>query len=398
MDITDVRANNIKAILNVLRFTQGLTKKEIAQKTGLSFSTVSNTCNCLKDNKILSEVKELSTGVGRLPNRFIFNSGSFCSICLDLQIKNILGFAILNFGNEILYQRSYDIGHCSTVEEIIIYAHNLLEEMSYYPQMKDISFVGIGIAVPGIYDKKRSILINCSLPFFNDSPIATISESIFHLPCYVDTESNFCAINMQQKIPDANNFIYLHLADEINAGVICQGNLVSGHNGHAVRISHLALGDKEKKCPIPGCGGFGCIETELSLHGMVGDYKNELPGSILQERWQQRIEEIEKKPEAYRTFIEEKGTYLGILLSVLVSIFDPAIVYLGGSASNLFNVLASVVMSKLMQRCPLAYSEGLQIEWDPKSTITLYEGINETIYEHWNPFNKVQDNSIKLLQ
>ena len=57
MDITDIKAENVKQILNHLRFSSGLTKRELADMTGLSFSTVSNLCNELKDSHVLNEEK-----------------------------------------------------------------------------------------------------------------------------------------------------------------------------------------------------------------------------------------------------------------------------------------------------------------------------------------------------
>lgn len=49
MDITDIKGANVRKILDVLRFSSGMVKREIASDTGLSFSTVSNVCNALED-------------------------------------------------------------------------------------------------------------------------------------------------------------------------------------------------------------------------------------------------------------------------------------------------------------------------------------------------------------
>ena len=57
VDITDIKAENIKKILTVLRFSSGLTKRDLASIVGLSFSTVSNLCNELKDCQVLYEEK-----------------------------------------------------------------------------------------------------------------------------------------------------------------------------------------------------------------------------------------------------------------------------------------------------------------------------------------------------
>lgn len=55
LDVMDIKQNNIKCVMNVLRESDGqsgLTKRDIAAKTGLSFATVSNLCNELMEQKI----------------------------------------------------------------------------------------------------------------------------------------------------------------------------------------------------------------------------------------------------------------------------------------------------------------------------------------------------------
>lgn len=387
MDITDVRANNIKSILNVLRFNDGLIKKEIASTTELSFSTVSSTCNELKTLNIVSEQKAMGSGVGRLPNRISFNGNSFCALCLDLQNQYRMGLAVLNFNNEILHQRFYDISECHNAEEIICYAHTLWQELSYHPKLQNVTCVGIGIAIHGVFDKKSGTLIACPFPFFKDMPILQLITEQFHLPCYIYSKADFCAISMKQRMPDADNFIYLHLAEELSAGIICHGNLLTGQSGHGVRIGHLPLGKPERKCPVQGCHGYGCIETEISLHGMIQDYKNEITGIALQERWQQCLEEILAKPDAQKDFLEEKSLYLGRLLSVMISIFDPAMVFLGGKGAQLFDIMQPLLINTVKQRNPFAFNKGIQVCWDQDSVQTLFEGITQVVYDHWNPLS-----------
>lgn len=56
LDIMDIKQNNIKSIMKVLRESDaqsGMTKKEIADRTGLSFATVSNLCNELLERCVV---------------------------------------------------------------------------------------------------------------------------------------------------------------------------------------------------------------------------------------------------------------------------------------------------------------------------------------------------------
>lgn len=385
MDITNIRDNNIKDILNTLRFTTSLTKKDIADQTGLSFSTVSSTCNSLIEKDILKEEKIRSANVGRLPRSIIFKYKQFCSVALDLQNRNLLDFTIIDFNNDVLYHSVYNITRCFSAKDVIEYAFTIFKDVSQYTALANVQCVGIGIAVPGIFDRKAGKLINSSIPFLEDASFAEIAEEYFGVPCYVDTESNFCAISVQQKEPNANNFVYINISSDISAGVICQDNLVTGQSGHALRVAHLPLGNDSVKCSIPGCSNYGCIYSEISLRGMVGEYLSENLDFSLLDRWLEMMRDIRSQPQKYDTYFKEKGTYIGNLIATLVCIFDPATVYLGGHCLAIFDLLEPFIWDIVKKRCPLACQFGLQIVWDVKSSETLVKGINQSVYNGWNP-------------
>lgn len=387
MDITDVRTENVKSILNVLRFSEGLTKKEIAEKSNLSFSTVSSTCNTLKEQNILLEKKVSGNGIGRLPNKLFFRGESFCVLCLNLKIRDFFELAVLDLKNNIRYKQIYNIQHCKNVSQIIDYAYNSWIKISQMPHMQSVQCLAIGIAVPGIYDCQNGILRHCSISFYNNAPIYQLTTDRFRIPCYLDTKSNFCAISMRQNFPNAENFIYLHMSEEISAGIICQGHLLKGQNNHAARISHLPLGNPSRKCLTPGCQNFGCIENEISLYGLLEDYERKTASQHLREKWQQTVMTIQRNPETAQKYLEEKGTYIGKLLRVLITLFDPATVFLGGRGTALFKLMEPYMLTLLSQTVPLSYQQGLQITWDPQSTDTLFLGITQVAYDHWTPLN-----------
>ena len=119
MDVTDIKSQNIKRILNVLRTSGGTTKNEISAITGLSFSTVSNLCNELKCNNVLIEEKINNSTVGRIPHIQIFNCARFASVCVDFQEEGILNYSISNFAGESLYRTYFDISKIQDLSILI---------------------------------------------------------------------------------------------------------------------------------------------------------------------------------------------------------------------------------------------------------------------------------------
>ena len=141
--------------MNVLRENNGqsgMTKKEIADKTGLSFATVSNLCNELLERCIVESVKRDAASVGRTPFSVSFAYNRFRTICLNLQMQSVLRLAVLNAKNEMIFCRLYDITSLDRPEEVIRFAKEKFDEYVQEEGDVDCTYIGVGAAVSGIFD------------------------------------------------------------------------------------------------------------------------------------------------------------------------------------------------------------------------------------------------------
>ncbi|GAB6146859.1 ROK family transcriptional regulator [Desulfocicer niacini] len=386
MDITDIRANNIKQVISTLRFRDDLTKKEVAQITGLSFSTVSNICNALKEKNVLRIEKTPVSGVGRVPYKSVFRYGMFCSLCLDLQVENVLGFAVLDFRNNILFQNSYDILACTTPRDVLLQARHRYDQVAGYDWFKQIQCVGVGIAVSGVVDRISGNLINCSVPMMQGADLVELVDEIFDMKGYVDSESHFCSLSMHQQHRDVKDLVYLHIAQNIGLGVICNGELIRGKNGYAADISHIPLGNPTKICSC--CERKGCIETDLSLNGLLEAFEADNQELTNLQRWERKAHAINDSQEEFQSFLKEKGTVLGSVLSLLIHMFDPEEIYVGGSISLIYEKLLPYVIAVIEQQCLFTLEKMPKLISDLESSNTIYCGINQVIFDKWNPLEE----------
>lgn len=367
MDITDIKAENIKKILNILRTSLNTTKRDLAAMTGLSFSTVSNLCNELKDKEILCEEKLNDYSVGRTPSKLIFRCEQFCSICVDLQQENQLNFAVLDFSNRILYRTHFNISDYKDVHQLLHLVEQTYCSLRSSDTFSGVCFVGVGVSVPGIYDQATGHVINVTSSILSNVPLQRMLGDLLQLPCYVDNESNLCALSVRQSHADNNNIVYLHSSAGLGVGVVCDGRLLRGANGHAAEVAHIPLGSRDIRCPF--CGSLGCIENDLSQRGM--DMLH-FPGLTTQEKQQ---------------LLQDRGEKLGELMSILVNLFDPTVFYIGGTGLSEYEALAPYALSVLKRRSPLKMERGLKILHDTDSLRTIEQGINQIIYENWNPLS-----------
>jgi len=366
MDVTDIKAANVRKVLDTLRFSSGLTKREIASDTGLSFSTVSNICNDLEEHRILYEVKSSDvTTVGRTPDRFYFHCAKYCSICVELQRENLLSFAVLDFANRCLFQTDRTVTAGDDLERWLDFIQATYRQLLQSGEFGEVEFVGIGISIPGIQDNASGEVINVPYRSVDGVPLQQIVSRRIGLPCYVENEANLCAVSMAQNRKEDKNLLYLLSSAGLGVGVICEGRLLRGKNGYAAEIAHIPIGDPDLVCPFCGCRG--CIENDLAQRGMDAFG---FPGLT---------------PEETDRLARDRGRKLGELLAILINLFDPQTVYLGGGGLKNYNQLAPHALSVLEKRAPFALGKGVRIQYDADSVGTALRGINQLVYENWYP-------------
>lgn len=385
LDIMDIKQNNIKSVMNVLRECDsqfGLTKRDIAAKTGLSFATVSNLCNELMNQRVLQSAKSWATSVGRTPFSVSFAYNRFRTVCLNLQMQSVLRLAVLNVRNEMIFHKTYDIVDFDNPCEVVRFAKSKFDEYLEEEGDKDYVYIGVGVAVSGIFDLETQTLVNCAVKMYDGVKLKEIVEQEFQLPGYVDNESNLCALSMKNRIKNCKDLVYLHFSEGVGVGIICNGSLLRGHHGYGGEVSYIPIGDKSKY--RAECDTYGCIENDLSIPGIVKSYFGEEKKNTL-EAWKEYTDAVFHGEEQAVNLGNTIAAYLGELIALLVFIMDPEYVYVGGELAQLYDVLYPRMIEVVRKKCFIYGNRNLSIVKDIQSDMTINSGINESIYARWRP-------------
>lgn len=385
MDISDIKLGNVKEILNCIRRQNGLTKKEIAYNTGLSFSTVCTVCNALIEKGILYEEKASTSSVGRTPKRILMQYDHFLTLCLDIQRRNVMGFAILNYRNELLLHEQYDISQVNGIREIANYALEIFHAKRSLPEFQNSKFLGVGVVVSGIFDKHTEIIVNSAMVALEGAPVKAVVEDVFKMPCYVENESNLCAVAMQQRYPDMKDFLYMHISQGIGVGIVCNGTFLSGYDGYAAEIAHFPFGNSRQRCPV--CKNYGCVEMELSVSGLLHNNVWHETSESDQVQWEKMAEAIRSGDPAYRDFLRERGKLIGKIFFILIDLFNPQKVFIGGEISDIFEQIRPYTEEVIRKHCFMVRDRILPIQCDRQSSLSMIYGLNHIMCEKWEPLN-----------
>jgi predicted NBD/HSP70 family sugar kinase len=389
-NIHDIKRQNTFKITDAIRFSEGLTKKEIASETGLSFATVSNICRELKEKNIILEnqIERSNLGVGRFPNAVSLNLEEFFGVCIDMHNKGQAILALTNLRNEIVVKKEISLREFNELSDAIDIFNQVCSQACESIGIDKKNLLGVCVAIPGIHDNKTGLVMGSSIGLFEKQPLKRMLEKSFGLPAFVNNESNVASMavalnNAHRHNKKIENLIYIFCSVGLGVGIIVDGKQLTGCEGHAAEICHIPVGSEKNLCGK--CGVRGCVESDLSISGFITKYLDYQPWDKKQiyDYWKEFIIAVENKDSKAMKVMEENGVILGKLTSLLINIFDPEMVYFGGSVSVLFEKMKPIIEEEVACRLSGRSVSRALLLHDDEENMILY-GCAEIIYRKIN--------------
>ncbi|MBU1820737.1 MAG: ROK family protein, partial [Bacteroidetes bacterium] len=204
------------------------------------------------------------------------------------------------------------------------------------------SILGIGINLTGRINYRTGH--SYSFFHFEERPLSEIIESKVGIPVFLENDSRAMAYGEFCKgvVRDEKNVLFLNLGYGIAVGIMLNGQLYYGKSGYAGEFGHMPMFDNELICH---CGKKGCLETEGSGWALTRMFREKLgegSSSVLTQNNRSSTDiEMEDIIEAAKNddvlaieLIAQIGENLGRGIALLINLFNPELVVLGGSLAT----------------------------------------------------------------
>jgi len=203
--------------------------------------------------------------------------------------------------------------------------------------------VYVGLVTPGTMDITAGMLLEPpNLPGWSHFPIRDRVSHHAGLPVVYANDANAAAYGEFWIGSGAahSSMVMLTLGTGVGGGIITEGQLLDGEHSHGGEIGHMII-DASPDARICACGGRGHLEAYCSATGLTSrtlEALQRLPES--ERNALGSVEELSplvlhRAAEAGNAFAEqmilETARYLGIGITTLLHILDPATVVLGGA-------------------------------------------------------------------
>jgi len=327
---------------------------DLSQHTKTSIPKINETINELIAEGLMLDHGKILNGVGRKPN--IYGLNPDCAYFLSVEAnRQHVNIGIVNFLEEIIHiERDIPFTLENTpacFETLCAIIDNFLS----IPGFDRSKTIGMGLNLTGRINQKSGNSYNYFN--FNNQPVSAMLEQRFHIPVFIENDTRAMAYGEYAKgvVEDEKNVLFINLDEGIGMGIIINGVLYSGKSGFAGEFGHMPFLNNDILCH---CGKKGCLETEasgLALIAQTKDAINHGTTSILTDyvsnvsdiKLAHIIEAALHDDMLSIDLISKAGERIGKGVAILLNIFNPELVVLGGKISQSGSIVLLPILSAI---------------------------------------------------
>jgi predicted NBD/HSP70 family sugar kinase len=330
-----------KNIIKLLVLNGVATIAEISKETDFSIPTVTKIILELIEEGIVFEDGKVGTAGGRRPFQYGINPNACYYLGVEVK-RNSINIGIQDFHNNFVKLSENITYTLENTRESLSSLCSIINQFVTDTAIPREKMIGACINLSGRINSNKGF--SYSYFFFEERPLSEIIESQINIKTFLENDTRAMAYGEYNcgAVQHEKDVLFVNIGWGVGIGIICDGKLYYGKSGYSGEFGHSPVFDNEVICH---CGKKGCLETEISGFALERKFKKALENgsiSILSDK--KAIEDItiedilnaisKNEDMLGIEIIEEIGSQMGRYLSLLINIFNPELVILGGSLSG----------------------------------------------------------------
>jgi predicted NBD/HSP70 family sugar kinase len=304
-----VKRINRSVLLRLMRSRPGLSRAQLAGRSGLTKSTVSLLVRELIEQGWLDEAPAAAAlGLGRPSTPLQINARTLGIVGVEVAVDcvRVVGVSLLG---EVLWSSGEPLASmapaavCAQAARLARVAHDALAELG-------LRLLGVGVGLPGAFDDTTGLVrFAPNLGWRNIDFLAQITRALSQaglpeVPVHMQNEADTAALSEYEFAGDDGDdaLVFVNCDVGVGAGIVLNDRLFTGAQGMAGEIGHTIM---QVGGPLCSCGRHGCAEAFIGARAIARD-------------------------AAQLGHIRPVGHFLGVLLQNLWTTFNPGVLVVGG--------------------------------------------------------------------
>ncbi|MUJ29650.1 ROK family protein [Aliivibrio fischeri] len=224
----------------------------------------------------------------------------------------------------------------------------------------------IAVSLPGLVISSQGLIIQ--MPHYNvkNLPLGHKIYESTGLPVFIgnDTRSWALAEKLFGNSKNIDNSILVSIHHGVGAGIIMNGEVLQGRTGNIGEMGHIKINKLGARCH---CGNTGCLETVASAKAIRDQVKNLINNghqTVLKDQTI-TIENIclaaNQGDVLAKQVITELGHNLGEAIAIMVNLFNPEMILIGGEINLSKDILYPIIMDSIQNQVLPLYAKDTQL-------------------------------------
>ncbi|HEY0247464.1 MAG TPA: ROK family transcriptional regulator [Gryllotalpicola sp.] len=235
---------NQAVILDAIRRTpDGVSRVELAARTGLSAQTVTNVSRRLLGAGVIREAGTVSAGIGKPRTMLQLSPRGRFAVGVHLD-PSLVSIVLLDLAGDVLDHRVLDVDPASTARQTLDgIARETRSVIGAEGGLRE-RMLGVGIAAPGpLIEESGTILNPPLLPAWDRIAVRELLSDLLGLPVLLEKDVTAAAV-AEQWTAEANreNFVFVYYGTGVGFGLVLQNEVIRAASGNAGDIGGLGVG------------------------------------------------------------------------------------------------------------------------------------------------------------
>jgi predicted NBD/HSP70 family sugar kinase len=325
----------------VRRSPDGLSRVELASRTGLSAQTVSNVTRFLIEAGMIVESGTVVAGRGKPRTILRLEPGSRYAVGVHVD-PAVVTYVLLDLAGTVVAASTTSTPTADDPSEVVRTIGSAVDGLIADAGVDVDGVLGVGIASPGPIDVDAGIVVDPPfLPRWRDVPLRdALAEATGH-PVLLEKDVTAAAVGEMFLAGEssARNFAFVYFGTGFGVGLVVDHEPVRGVGSNAGDAGHIMVDQRSLAGTPDGSGTRGEVGAAVAPDRLVRIARERgvaltagPEGSLdaVDRAWDELAEAIDAGDEAAVALAAEAGTVMGDAAVVIVNLLDIDRVVFGG--------------------------------------------------------------------
>ncbi|WP_263091666.1 ROK family transcriptional regulator [Curtobacterium sp. RIT-PI-V] len=333
----------------VRRSPDGLSRVELASRTGLSAQTVSNVTRFLIEAGMIVESGTVVAGRGKPRTILRLEPGSRYAVGVHVD-PAVVTYVLLDLAGTVVASSTTSTPTADDPSEVVRTIGSAVDGLIADAGVDVDGVLGVGIASPGPIDVDAGIVVDPPfLPRWRDVPLRDALAEATGYPVLLEKDVTAAAVGEMFLAGEssARNFAFVYFGTGFGVGLVVDHEPVRGVGSNAGDAGHIMVDQRSLAGTPDGSGTRGEVGAAVAPDRLVriardrgvalsgggdaaGVVSSDEAVDAVNRAWDELAEAIVAGDEAAITLAAEAGTVMGDAAVVIVNLLDIDRVVFGG--------------------------------------------------------------------